>query len=460
MTIMRKITKVAIELQNLPQIQHTGLLSKLWLLALLLAGSQFASGQISIPALSTPLTQDFNTLATSGTSSSVPPGWAFVESGTGANTTYAAGSGTETAGNTYSYGTGTATDRAFGGLRSGTVVPTFGASFTNNTGGVIRRLNIAYTGEQWRLGATGRVDRLDFQYSPNATSLTTGTWVDANLLDFTAPVTTGTVGPLDGNSAANRTAISNSISGLFIPNGATFWIRWVDLDATGADDGLAIDDFSLTAQNEDYAITTTGNAIVITDITGNSDSLYVTQNGSSIRFDIPDPTRTYSRDGGPITPFTDPPHVALAGATSITINTAAGNDVISFGAFTAALPTLTINGGTGDDAVNFDGDITFAAHANLDVDLQNDDPTPGTDQLRLATNANLILSGTGAATVRVSRNILLNSGSSIETVNGNLTVEANQQIAPTSGAFTGVDVNGSQIRCTGTGNVSVKGKGG
>ena len=31
-----------------------------------------------------------------------------------------------------------------------------------------------------------------------------------------------------------------------IPNGATFWIRWTDTDATGADDGLAVDDFSLT----------------------------------------------------------------------------------------------------------------------------------------------------------------------------------------------------------------------
>jgi parallel beta-helix repeat protein len=114
-------------------------------------------------------------------------------------------------------------------------------------GATITQLLISYNGEQWRLGATGRVDRLDFQYSTNATSLTTGTWVDADTLDFTAPVTAGTVGALDGNAAANRTAISNTISGLNIPNGATFWIRWNDLNATGSDDGLAVDDFSLTA---------------------------------------------------------------------------------------------------------------------------------------------------------------------------------------------------------------------
>jgi hypothetical protein len=33
---------------------------------------------------------------------------------------------------------------------------------------------------------------------------------------------------------------------LAIANGASFWIRWTDFNANGSDDGLAIDDFSLT----------------------------------------------------------------------------------------------------------------------------------------------------------------------------------------------------------------------
>src|SRR5262249_28047675 len=45
---------------------------------------------------------------------------------------------------------------------------------------------------------------------------------------------------------ANRTALSAVLTGLNIAPGATFWIRWLDSDATGADDGLAVDDFSLT----------------------------------------------------------------------------------------------------------------------------------------------------------------------------------------------------------------------
>ncbi len=196
----------------------------------------------------TPYTQDFNTLVNAGTSSTVPAGWEFSESGTSAtnNGAYAAGTGSNNAGDTYSFGAASSTDRAFGGLQSGTLVPTIGASFTNNTGSAITALAIGYTGEQWRLGTAGRTDRLDFQYSLDATSLTTGTWVDVDALDFNGPISTGTVGALDGNAAANRTAINNSIAGLNIANGATVYIRWNSFDAAGADDGLAIDDFTLT----------------------------------------------------------------------------------------------------------------------------------------------------------------------------------------------------------------------
>ncbi|HXU35119.1 MAG TPA: HYR domain-containing protein [Blastocatellia bacterium] len=201
---------------------------------------------ISLTTNGTAYTQDFNTLASTGTSSALPSGWALSEAGSALNTTYTAGTGSSTTGDTYSFGATGNTERAFGGLQSGSLIPTIGACFTNDTGGTLFSLAIAYTGEQWRLGATGRVDRIDFQYSLNATSLADGTWIDVNALDFTAPVTAGTVGALNGNAAANRTAISSTIGGLSIPSGATFFIRWTDLNASGSDDGLAVDDFSLT----------------------------------------------------------------------------------------------------------------------------------------------------------------------------------------------------------------------
>jgi hypothetical protein len=128
-----------------------------------------AAGTISLAALDVAYSQDFDTLAASGTSSTVPLGWEFSEAGTNANTTYTAGTGSANTGDTYSFGALSAADRALGGLLSGSLSPTVGASFTNDTGSAIGSAAVSYNGEQWRLGALGRVDRLDFQYSTNAT---------------------------------------------------------------------------------------------------------------------------------------------------------------------------------------------------------------------------------------------------------------------------------------------------
>jgi hypothetical protein len=190
--------------------------------------------------------QDFNTLANTTTSSVTPAGWTFVETGTNSNLTYAAGDGSSNSGNTYSFGTGTDPDRAFGAVRSGSLVPSVGALLTNNTGATITSLLISYTGEQWRLGTTGRNDRMDFQYSTSTTALNLGTWVDADGLDFIAPNSAGTVGAFNGNDVANKKQITYIINGLSIPAGAVFGIRWQDFDVTGAEDGLGIDDITIS----------------------------------------------------------------------------------------------------------------------------------------------------------------------------------------------------------------------
>jgi predicted extracellular nuclease/methionine-rich copper-binding protein CopC len=208
---------------------------------------------ISLATIGTAYTQDFDTLsnvAASTTNSLTINGWALSEVGTSAlnNGQYAVGTGSLTSGDTYSFGSTASTDRALGTQLSGTLTATIGANFSNDTGQTVASLDISYFGEQWRLGATGRNDRFDFQYSLDATSLTTGTWIDANALDFIAPLSTGTVGALDGNAAANRALVTTSITGLSISTGQQFWIRWTDFNATSSDDGLGIDNFSLTPQ--------------------------------------------------------------------------------------------------------------------------------------------------------------------------------------------------------------------
>jgi uncharacterized delta-60 repeat protein/uncharacterized repeat protein (TIGR01451 family) len=214
-----------------------------------------AAGSVSLNAISVPVSQNFDSLTNGAndtiSSAGIPTGWDFSESLANANTSYRTGTGSGNTGDTYSFGTPTtSTDRAFGQLRSGTCASILGASFTNNTGNTLTGLAISYAGEQWRIGATSHSptpEKMDFQYSTNATNLTVGTYVDFDALDFTPPITSaGAAGALDGNNSANRKIITSTITGLSIANGATFWIRWNDVDASGSDDGLAIDDFSIT----------------------------------------------------------------------------------------------------------------------------------------------------------------------------------------------------------------------
>jgi len=207
---------------------------------------------VSLTTLGSAYTQNFDTLsntAGSTTNNLTIPGWFMTESGGGArdNEQYAVDTGGSTTGDTYSYGAAASTERALGQLRSGTLIPLFGACFTNNTGAAINSLAVAYNGEEWRLGTAGRTDQMNFEFSTNATDLVTGTWTNTAALNFVTP-DTATTGAKNGNAAADRTALSSTVGSLNIPNGATFWIRWNDTDATGADDGLAVDDFSLTPQ--------------------------------------------------------------------------------------------------------------------------------------------------------------------------------------------------------------------
>jgi uncharacterized protein len=210
-----------------------------------------AAGSVSLTTLDSAYTQDFNTLAITGTANTIlPVGWDLIETGGGTrdNEQYAADNGGSATGDTYSYGATGNTERAYGGLRSGTLIPVIGASFTNNTGATITTLDIAYIGEQWRAGVLNRnaADRIDFQLSTNATSLATGTWTDFDNLDFSSPNINASAGALDGNASGNRASISSSVTGLSVADGSSFWIRWNDFDISSSDDGLSIDDFSVT----------------------------------------------------------------------------------------------------------------------------------------------------------------------------------------------------------------------
>jgi|GEM_PF-2671725 len=228
-----------------------GLLCPLSVLTLAIVGMALLGhrpGNAQAPLLPlSPYEQDFNSLVASGTGTTadLPTGWTFVESGSNANTTYTAGTGSSNTGDTYSFGATDSSERAFGELSSGALVSILGVQFQNQTSGTIGQLIIQYYCEQWRRG-TSTDDVLHFQYSTNATSLTTGTWTDVDALDCLPTTTTGDQGALDGN--ANRTLRSATLLGLSIPPNGTIWLRWAAVDATGFDHGLAVDDFQLNKQ--------------------------------------------------------------------------------------------------------------------------------------------------------------------------------------------------------------------
>lgn len=180
-----------------------------------------------------------------GSHNAILNGWYFEETGSNQNTTMTADDGNSSTGDSYNYGATAGANRSLGCMQSGTLNPSFGFYFTNNTGFTVTRLYVRFIGKQWRLGEAGRLDKLDFQYSANATSLNTGNWFDADALDFIAPITVGTPGPFNGDDPANQTTVTYIIQNLFIVQGTSFFIKWTDYDATGNDDGLAIDDVDI-----------------------------------------------------------------------------------------------------------------------------------------------------------------------------------------------------------------------
>jgi|GEM_PF-6678881 len=220
---------------------------KILLLCFLLL-SATAYAQVNISSLPATITQDFNSLATSGTGNTWSDnttllGWYSTR------TVYNAGDGSSTAGALYSFGTGTASDRALGSIASGsTGTIFFGIRLKNNTTQTITSLQITYTGEQWRNGGRTDDDSLHFSYRIGATvsDLTSGTWTTDDDLSFVGPIKASTASTLDGNLPANRTPKTKTLTVSIAPS-QEIMLRWTDFNSPGSDHGLAIDDITILA---------------------------------------------------------------------------------------------------------------------------------------------------------------------------------------------------------------------
>jgi len=360
---MRKLLLPSVQIVS-PVVKQ--FLSVLFILLLGWNSAVWGQAGISLNTMGATYTQNFNTLANTGATnprSTFPLGWFMSETGTGLDTTYNTGTGSSGTGDTYSFGGAGSTERALGGLLSGSLVPTFGVRFVNNTGATINTLAIGYRGEQWRVGANGRVDRLDFQFSLNATSLTTGTWTDFDLLDFTAPTTTGAPAALIGNNSPNFTNVINSIPGLTITNGSTFWIRWNDLNASGADDGLSVDDFTLQPLSSNPEINVIGNLTPIIDGDNTPSSADHTDYGSVGCGATFDRTYTIANTG-----------TLVLNITGVNIT---GVDAANFSVVTPPASTVAPGGGTTIFTVRYTPS-GLAGAQNATIEILNDDPDEAT----------------------------------------------------------------------------------
>ncbi|WP_304068220.1 T9SS type A sorting domain-containing protein [Pedobacter glucosidilyticus] len=223
-------------------------MKKFLLFLLGLSNSVFA--QISIIENNT-YNQDFNGLGTTTVAWSDNVnlnGWYAAAASLSSIGDINISTGSSTAGSLYNLGLSGEADRSLGSLVSGTTGTIYyGLRLKNNTSTELKSLTISYTGEQWRRVTGGTEQKLQFSYqvSSNAiTNLTTGSWIASNSLDFTSP-TLGTTGLLNGNDASNRAIITATIN-VTIPAGSEIMLRWMDIDDSGNDFALGIDDLSVT----------------------------------------------------------------------------------------------------------------------------------------------------------------------------------------------------------------------
>jgi hypothetical protein len=363
----------------------------------------FAKAQTPFSLTTTTYTQNFNTLDTTSTpSSNLPSGWSIFEVGTSgsADNLYVGGTGSSNTGNVYSFGAQGNPERALGSLRSGTNRTRFGVAFTNNTGSSITSLNINFTGEQWRSGDTASIaDSLYLEYSTTATGIndTISSWT-TNWSTMFNSVTFGLVNSaLNGNLAANQSTESGMIT-VTIPVGGTIYLRWNDVNLAGSDDGMAIDDLSIT-----FGTGAINQPLIVSTVPVN--------NATGVAFGNSNLTVNFDKN---LTLGTGNIYVNnLTDATSQTIPVSS----TSVSGMTATIPNVTLLPAK-SYAVQFDSTCykngTFNGYGiynNTTWAFQTVNPKPLISSLTPADNTQGVLISTTSASVTFDKNIALGTGS-------------------------------------------------
>ncbi len=108
---------------------------------------------------------------------------------------------------------------------------------------------------------------------------------------------------------------------------------------------------------------------------------------------------------------------------------------------------------TSSAGINFNQPVTMASNMSLTAIAINRIHFPnGPSDLAITT--------TGAVMLTSAKEVLLQNGASITTVNGGIALSGNIQATPTTGDFRGVNVENSLLQSTGSGSITSQGRGG
>ncbi len=331
------------------------------------------SAQVTLTPASYVYTQNFNSLSAAGSwsNNTTLPGWYTKTDNTASITAYGVNTGSSTTAGLYSYGKTGDTDRAFGFASSNSFSGSSGVGknymglrFSNAGSSDIQSLTISWTGEQWRKENNASTNKLvvSYQTGTNLTDPKAGTWTTTTS-EFISPVVGATTAAaLDGTLSANSVSNITFTLPVTVSPGQEIMLRWEDLNDSGNDHQLAIDDISVSAEFAG----TTPEVLVVKSVTPSS--LY-----ADSLFSLTVESRSAS---GVATPLTRDTYLTLSvdtGTGSLTGTTEAvmdsGLTVFTFSALSYSkaetgviLKVVTSLGDTLSDALS--SGLTFSAVTN------------------------------------------------------------------------------------------------
>jgi hypothetical protein len=150
------------------------------------------------------------------------------------------------------YSVGSGADRALGAQAGGARTMAFGFSLLNSVAvGEITEIKVEFYQETWRVPSTSTNTVTAAWGTSSTAGVTTSNYLSAgglttvsslNLVQASSAAAAG----VDGNSAPYRTLRTFTFTNLDLGFGERFYLRWRDVDETGDDATLAIDNLTLT----------------------------------------------------------------------------------------------------------------------------------------------------------------------------------------------------------------------